>query len=324
MDMPTLCLFIILYTLRQVLGAVLAEHMEPRNLFTERACCRRQSHLVYIGQDISGSPVNVDVGKCRSHCGGPIKASPSHDTATRVNPRHSSMLDYLRNKKLYQVKSNEDTSPHTKDASSKVPSCGADLTCEPTGLRVDKVMLFDGLREVETIEECHCETKLSQCMRVPALKTFNFETPYETVVDVGKCAGSKAEREGFSCVPTKFDAALVENPNKVELVQTVETCEMKEGCYRIPYIEYHYELAYDPDGVKSEKLKEIDVGRCLGSCATGNRCLLRSAANPEECLLWAEGPGNACVPQGYESNTFLNQHGQLRTVLSITSCLCQS
>lgn len=30
--------------------AVLNMHIEPRNLFTERACCRRQSHFIYIGQ----------------------------------------------------------------------------------------------------------------------------------------------------------------------------------------------------------------------------------------------------------------------------------
>lgn len=30
--------------------AVLNMHIEPRNLFAERACCRRQSHFIYIGQ----------------------------------------------------------------------------------------------------------------------------------------------------------------------------------------------------------------------------------------------------------------------------------
>lgn len=99
---------------------------------------------------------------------------------------------------IYQIKSSEATSPLITDGSSKAPSCGAGLTCESTGVRVERVMLFDGLREVEIIEDCHCEAILSQCMRVPALKTFNFETPYETVVDVGKCAGSKAER-GLFC-----------------------------------------------------------------------------------------------------------------------------
>uniref|UniRef100_A0A8B9HRZ2 Im:7138239 n=1 Tax=Astyanax mexicanus TaxID=7994 RepID=A0A8B9HRZ2_ASTMX len=130
--------------------------------------------------------------------------------------------------------------------------------------------------------------------------------------------------KGFSCVPTKFDSTLVDTPNKVELIQTVTGCDMKEGCYRIPYIEYHYEITYSEEGLKEEKLKEIDVGRCLGSCTSGNRCLLRSASDSAECLLWAEGQGSACVPQGYKSHTFMNQHGQTRTVLSITSCLCQS
>lgn len=61
--------------------------------------------------------------------------------------------------------------------------------------------------------------------------------------------------ESFSCVPTKFDSALVDTPNKVELIQTVAGCDMKEGCYRIPYVEYHYEITYNEDGVKTENLK---------------------------------------------------------------------
>lgn len=56
-------------------------------------------------------------------------------------------------------------------------------------------------------------------------------------------------------MPTKFDSALVDTPNKVELIQTVVGCDMKEGCYRIPYVEYHYEITYNEDGLKEEKLK---------------------------------------------------------------------
>lgn len=74
-----------------------------------------------------------------------------------------------------------------------LPSCGASMTCEPTGLRVDKVMLIDGLREVELIEDCHCEAKVTRCVRAPSLRTYFYETPYETVIDVGKCVGSKVE-----------------------------------------------------------------------------------------------------------------------------------
>lgn len=58
-------------------------------------------------------------------------------------------------------------------------------------MRVDRVLLQEGHREVEVIEECHCEVKLSQCTRVPALRTYYAETPYETVIDVGGCSQSK-------------------------------------------------------------------------------------------------------------------------------------
>lgn len=50
----------------------------------------------------------------------------------------------------------------------------------------------------------------------------------------------------------------------------------------------------------------------------------RSPADLEICHLWAERPSSSCVPQGYESHSFLNQHGQMRTVHSITSCHCQN
>lgn len=61
--------------------------------------------------------------------------------------------------------------------------------------------------------------------------------------------------EGFSCVPTKFDSTLIETPNKVELIQTVAQCKLMEGCYRIPYVEYHYEITYNDDGVQVESLR---------------------------------------------------------------------
>lgn len=78
-----------------------------------------------------------------------------------------------------------------KEAQSQLPSCGLNQVCEPTGVRVDRVLLFDGPREVEVIEECQCEVKPSHCLRVPALKTYYSGTPYETVIDVGGCSGSK-------------------------------------------------------------------------------------------------------------------------------------
>ncbi|XP_046883038.1 uncharacterized protein pnhd, partial [Hypomesus transpacificus] len=297
-------------------SAVLSKPAEQQNLFTQRACCKRQSHFVYIGQDISGRPVNVDVGMCRSHCGGTPRTS--HESGHQGYSKHTSMLEYLRSKKVREPATRE-----SPESLGHVPSCGRNHICEPTGMRVERVLLFEGLREVDVIEECQCESKLSQCVRVPVLKTYFYETPYETVIDVGGCSRSKGFSEGFSCIPTKFDSALVETPNKVDLIQTVEACELKENCYRVPYLEYYYEIIASADGVKQERLKEIDVGRCLGSCTTGNRCLLRSPSDPDQCQLWAERPANSCVPQGNESHIFRDQHGEIRTVLSITSCFCQ-
>uniref|UniRef100_A0A671NRB7 Uncharacterized LOC107687906 n=1 Tax=Sinocyclocheilus anshuiensis TaxID=1608454 RepID=A0A671NRB7_9TELE len=284
---------------------------ESSNLFTERACCRRQSHIIYIGKDISGSPVNVDVGVCRTHCGQSARFTSLE--AGLMTSKYPSVLDFLRHKKMRHLDPSFSSGAAAPISGS--PSCGLSSTCEPAGVRVYRV---------EIIEDCHCEAKMSRCVRAPSLKTYYSETPYESIIDAGKCVGSKGAPEGFSCVPTKFDSTLIETPNKVELIQTVAQCKLMEGCYRIPYVEYHYEITYNDDGVKVESLKEIDVGRCLGSCTSGSRCLLRSASDLGECLLWAEGQGNACVPQDYESHTFLSQHGQIRTVLAITSCLCQS
>lgn len=83
--------------------------------------------------------------------------------------------------------------PESPEPLGQLPSCGLNMMCEPTGMRVDRVLLFEGPREVEVIEECHCELRLSQCIRVPALRTYNVETPYETVIDVGGCSQSKGE-----------------------------------------------------------------------------------------------------------------------------------
>ncbi|XP_034008683.1 uncharacterized protein im:7138239 [Trematomus bernacchii] len=317
MDVPRPFL-LLLCALHLTLTGVFSKHIDHRNLITQRLCCKRQSHFVYIGEDISGSPVSVDVGVCRSHCGGAPR--PSHEAGQQEYSRHSSMLEFLRSKK---TRARGPSAPESPGPQGQLPSCGMNQVCEPTGVRVDRLLLLEGPREVEIIQECQCEIKLTQCLRVPALRTYYSETPYEAVLDVGGCSRSKGSPEGFSCVPTKFDSELVETPNKVELIQTVVSCELKESCYRVPYMEYHYEVVHN-DGVKEERLKEIDVGRCLGGCTTGTRCLLRNQSDPAVCHLWAEKQSSSCVPEGYETHSFLDQHGQIRTILSIISCLCQN
>ncbi|MGH0149340.1 UNVERIFIED_CONTAM: hypothetical protein FKN15_017994 [Acipenser sinensis] len=89
--------------------------------------------------------------------------------------------------------------------------------------------------------------------------------------------------DGFSCVPTKFQSVLVESPNKVELVQAVEMCELKERCYRVPYLEYYYETVYSANGVKEEKLKVSYAAH--GLCYLGTKLCdaLAGQKNPGVC-----------------------------------------
>lgn len=67
-------------------------------------------------------------------------------------------------------------------------------------MRVDRLLLFEGPREVAVIEDCHCEIKLAQCIRVPGLRTYFSETPYETVIDVGGCSQSRGSPGVSVCV----------------------------------------------------------------------------------------------------------------------------
>ncbi|TWW73684.1 hypothetical protein D4764_15G0010800 [Takifugu flavidus] len=309
-------------------------HIDHRNLFTQRMCCKRQSHFVYIGQDISGSPVSIDVGLCRSHCGSAPRSSP--ETGQQEYSKHSSMLEFLRSKKLGRR-----GAPESPEPLGQLPSCGLNMMCEPSGMRVDRVLLFEGAGRSRWSRSA---TASSGCPSASASQRSGPTTPRHRTrpsstsedapnqrggrvrVSVRACLCGEAfdndSDKGFSCLPTKFDSALVETPNKSDLIQTVTACELKESCYRIPFIEYYYEIVHHANGVKEERLKEIDVGRCLGGCTTGNRCLLRSPSDPEICRLWSDRQSSSCVPQGYESHSFLNQHGQMRTVLSITSCKC--
>lgn len=73
----------------------------------------------------------------------------------------------------------------------QLPSCGTNQVCGPVGVRVDRVLLLEGPREVEVIQECHCEVELAQCLRVPTLRTYYPDTLFETVLDVGGCSWSK-------------------------------------------------------------------------------------------------------------------------------------
>lgn len=72
-----------------------------------------------------------------------------------------------------------------------VAPCGPSADCVAASVRVEHVLLFEGPREVEVLEECQCEPRLMHCVRVPALKIYHHDTPYESVLDVGKCSAAR-------------------------------------------------------------------------------------------------------------------------------------
>ncbi|XP_067169185.1 uncharacterized protein [Apteryx mantelli] len=295
-------------------GAISRES-EQKNLFAERSCCGRQSYFLHVGHDVSGSPVSVDVGKCSSNC--LSQRISSHHPGLLGLSRHSSMLDFLKTKKL-QVRR-----PDSPLWAGAERSCSPGSCCEPTRVHVEQLLLFEGVREVEVIEGCQCSTCPEECLRLPALKTFFPDSPWEVTVDVGKCSDPAYSADGLSCLPTKFNTALVKNPSGREVVRTLENCEMKEKCYRVSQVEYYYEIVHNSAGHREERLKEIDVGRCLGSCSAGDPCLLRESQGGEKCLVRGEATSGRCAPRRYDVHTFRSRRDRVRTILAIRQCKCR-
>lgn len=59
-----------------------------------------KTYFVCVSSDISGSPVSVDVGMCRSHCGA-TSPRPSHEAVKQQEySKHASMLEFLKSKKV--------------------------------------------------------------------------------------------------------------------------------------------------------------------------------------------------------------------------------
>ncbi|XP_063214252.1 uncharacterized protein LOC134526368 isoform X3 [Chroicocephalus ridibundus] len=109
--------------------------------------------------------------------------------------------------------------------------------------------------------------------------------------------------DGLFCMSTKFNTALVKTPQGGEVVRTLENCEMKEKGYRVS--------------------QEIDAGRCLGSCSSGDPCLLRESQSRKKCLVWAEAASGHCTPHRYDIHTFRSRRERARTVVAIRQRKCR-
>ncbi|XP_074422228.1 uncharacterized protein LOC141734394 isoform X3 [Larus michahellis] len=283
-------------------GAISRED-ERGNLLAERGCCRRQSHFLHVRYvlcftGVSGSPV---CRKCWSSC-----LAQQISAGFLGLSRHSSVLDFLRSKKCTchlpcsaQLQVRHPNSPLQLAAPR---SCPAGSCCELSRLHVERLLLLEGLREVEVVDGCHCSTWPEECLRLPALNTFP-DSPWEVTVDMGKCSDLTYSADGLFCMSTKFNTALVKTPQGGEVVWMLENCEMKEKGYRVS--------------------QEIDAGRCLGSCSSGDPCLLRESQSRNKCLVWAEAASGHCTPHWYDIHTFRSRRERARTVVAIQQRKCR-
>nr|XP_028569788.1 uncharacterized protein LOC114588562 [Podarcis muralis] len=294
-----------------------SELHEGRNLFAKHGCCKRRVRSVYIGHDLSGSQVSIDLGLCQAHCGGTRRKSA---TGFAGISRQSSMLDFLKTKKLQErfPSSLAGSEPSTR----LEHSCPANYRCEPSSVRVQELLLLEGVRQVEVIEGCQCNASPSECLRLPSLKTFFPDSPLEQTLDVGRCSNPEHPGEGLFCLPMDFDSILIKTPNGHRSVQIVGSCRLREPCYRVSHMEYYYEVVLNSAGEKLELIKEIDVGRCLGQCDPGSPCLLRDHQSRGKCLVWREDISSSCNPHQYETHTFRSRSGELRTVFAVRACKC--
>ncbi|XP_034973186.1 uncharacterized protein LOC118086062 [Zootoca vivipara] len=293
---------------------------EGRNLFAKHGCCKRQVRSVYIGHDLSGSPVSFDLGTCQAHCGVTPRKRASGFAGIS---RQTSMLDFLKAKRVRLQERLPSSLAGSEPSTRLEHSCPANYRCEPSSIRVQEFLLLEGVRQVEVIESCQCNASPSECLRLPSLKTFFPDSPLEQTLDVGRCSNPEQPKgNGLFCLPTDFDSVLMKTPNGHRAVQILGSCQLREPCYRVSHVESYYEVVLNSAGEKLELIKEIDVGRCLGQCPPGSPCLLRDPHSEGKCLVWGEDISSSCIPHQYETNTFRSRSGELRTVFAIQACKC--
>ncbi|XP_070591664.1 uncharacterized protein [Erythrolamprus reginae] len=263
-----------------------------RNLPSERGCCKRQRRLVFLGHDLSGSPVSVDVGLCRS-------LSARGQSTPSGLPRKLSPLDSHRT-----LKEGPGGDPHPQGR-----CCPPGSRCQPSRLLVQDRWLREGPRPVEVVDRCQCQASPQECVRSPALKTFFPDSPLEQTLDVGSCAGAPPTRGGPFCRPMGFHSVLLQGPNGKRLVRTLEGCRAQgTPCHRLPRWEHYSEVVLDAGGRRREQRKEMDLGRCSGRC--------------QREPVGTRAAAHHCIPDSYETKTFQSRTGELRTLFVIRTCKC--
>ncbi|XP_077999235.1 uncharacterized protein LOC144452097 [Glandiceps talaboti] len=267
-------------------------------------CCEKQRKIISAGYDVSGRQIELDVGHCRKVCG---SHTHRHLLKQEIPPDLNVTPEILRNIQ----KSDQ--------------SCPGRSVCEPTRLIRERIHLVGAPSEFDVIENCQCKFKPSQCRRQSRLLVLYPASPYQRTIDVGTCMGPCHNGEE-TCQSTKNKTITVAGPNGKECVSVIEDCGCRGECYRVSHIESYYEITYDNTLNRTvEKVKEIDIGQCVGTCSSGThlRCVMRSPSNPDICLMSLVKKNVSCSPKTYTTYEFLSRGGAVKTALSVDECTCK-
>ncbi|CAG2057449.1 unnamed protein product [Timema podura] len=196
-------------------------------------------------------------------------------------------------------------------------SCPEDWMCVPSSSAVQRVSTLRGLQEFTVVEGCECRERPPICTRESSSLLLHPGTPYEMRLDVGVCSG---HCQLGGCRPLRNKTVTVPGPNGAECHSVIEQCACAGSCYRTSYME----TVYDYVDTDEPLVKEIDVGRCVGSCsgADTRKCVFRDKKNPGKCMAGLYGKQTSCTPSQFKVNRYSDKEKRTKEVISITACKC--
>ncbi|XP_022243524.1 uncharacterized protein LOC111086143 [Limulus polyphemus] len=132
---------------------------------------------------------------------------------------------------------------------------------------------------------------------------------------------------GYRCLPLRNRSVSVEGPNGAKCVEVIEECQCSKSCFRMAFMESFYEWIWNKtSNATEERIKDIDVGRCVGSCEDFKedqfQCVLRDPSDSNRCLMSLRKSAPRCVPLQFSTHSFSTKEGALKTVLAVDQCGC--
>ncbi|XP_076318086.1 uncharacterized protein LOC143229515 [Tachypleus tridentatus] len=260
-------------------------------------CCKRKENIAAIGFDITGNERYADIGRCQHTC--KHHHHRRHDNSTTV-------------KQLFPTLRGFDVSQNRIDV------------CRPLLTKIQTQHFQTGPVDVELVDSCHCVSKREKCSRVSHRVLLFENSTFEVEVDVGACEGGC--RDNHRCFPLRNRSVSVEGPNGAKCVEVIEECQCSTSCFRMAFMESFYEWIWNKtSNVTEERIRDIDVGRCVGGCEDFEdqfQCVLRDPSDSKRCLMSLRKSAPRCVPVQFSTHSFSTKDGALKTVLAVDQCGC--